>query len=256
MSESFRLYWQPGCTSCLKAKEFLSGHGIAFDSINVRAVPGAMAELARLGARSVPVIACGDRFCFGQELEEVARFVGVPWRRERLKMVTLVDRIRHLLRAAPRLAAQIPDAHFETLIDGRPDRSYGDIGFHVAMIVEGFLASARGGELSFDHFLKRPEGASRRSSEVCAQIDLTASRFDAWWEAMADRSGTEPVRTYYGAQPLHGVLERTAWHVAQHCRQMEHIVRTLGISPAIALGDAELGGLPLPDKIWDKEISE
>lgn len=256
MAEPYRVYWQPGCTSCLKVKEFLAAHGIAFESINVRATPCAMAELERLGARSVPVIARGDRFCFGQELEEVARFVGVPWRRERLPMATLVERLRRLLSAAASFAARIPAESFEIAIEGRPDRTYGDVGFHVAMIVEGFLASVRGEELSFDYFLKRPEGASRCSTTVCAQIDATASRFDAWWEAAVNTARDQPVRTYYGAQPLHGVLERTAWHVAQHCRQLEHIVRTLGLPPAAALGDAELGGLPLPDGVWDKEITE
>jgi hypothetical protein len=61
--------------------------------------------------------------------------------------------------------------------------------------------------------------------------------------------------TYYGAQPLHGVLERTAWHAAQHCRQLEHVILALGIEPKARLGDAELGGLPLPVGVWDKEIA-
>lgn len=214
MIEPFRLYWQPGCTSCLKAKEFLTAHGIAFDSINVRAVSGAMAELDRLGARSVPVIAQGNRFCFGQELDEVARFVGVSWRRERLPIATLIVRVRALLRAAGALAEQIPAPSFEQPIEGRPDRSYGDIGFHIAMIVEGFLASARGDELSFDYFLKRPEGASRLAATVSVQIKETLSRFEIWAATFPTVSGDQTVRTYYGTQPIHGVLERTAWHIA------------------------------------------
>lgn len=253
MTEPFRLYWQPGCTSCLKAKEFLAAHGIAFDSINVRAVPGAMAALERLGARSVPVIVQGDRFCFGQKLEEVARFVGVTCRRVRLPMAILIDRVRRLLRPAVLLAEQMPTLSFETLIDGRPDRSYGDIGFHIAMIAEGFLTSARGEELSFDYFLKRPEGTLRCATAVTAQIEATASRFNTW-SATADEAGDQFVHTYHGAQPLHDVLERTAWHFAQHCRQLEHIVRTLGLPPLATLGDAELAGLPLPEGVWDKEI--
>ena len=30
-----KVYWQPGCSSCLKAKEFLIEHGIEFQSINL-----------------------------------------------------------------------------------------------------------------------------------------------------------------------------------------------------------------------------
>lgn len=254
MAEPYRLYWQPGCTSCLKAKEFLATHGIAFESIDVRANPDAMAELERLGARSVPVIARGDEFCFGQELEEVARFIGVAWRRDRLPMATLVERLQRLLRAAASLATQIPARSFEVSIEGRPDRAYGDIGFHVAMIVEGFLACARGDEMTFEYFLKRPNGAGRSSGQVSIQIRKTASRFDDWWAATAGGLQDQQVRTYYGTQPLHGVLERTAWHVAQHCRQLEHIIRALGLAPSVALGEAELTGLPLPEGVWDKEI--
>ena len=252
--EAYRVYWQPGCTSCLKAKEFLAGHGIAFESINVRASPGAMDELARLGARSVPVIARGDRFCLGQELEEVARFIGVPWRRTRLPVPVLVERLRRLLIAAEALAARLPPDDAETPIEGRPDRSYGDIGFHVAMIVEGFLAAAGGDELTFAFFARRAAGSERSPARVAARLRRTAAAFRHWSAADRSDEAARLLRTYYGAQPLHGVLERTAWHVAQHCRQLEHIVRSLGVPSAPALGEAELGGLPLPDGVWDKEI--
>ena len=30
-----KVYWQPGCSSCLKTKEFLIANGMEFDSINV-----------------------------------------------------------------------------------------------------------------------------------------------------------------------------------------------------------------------------
>ena len=57
MAENYKVYWQPGCTSCLRAKEFLKENGIAFESINVREDVGAMDDLARLGAMSIPAIA-------------------------------------------------------------------------------------------------------------------------------------------------------------------------------------------------------
>ncbi|MED5337707.1 MAG: glutaredoxin domain-containing protein, partial [Pseudomonadota bacterium] len=30
-----KVYWQPGCSSCLKTKEFLLDHGMDFHSVNV-----------------------------------------------------------------------------------------------------------------------------------------------------------------------------------------------------------------------------
>ena len=32
---AIRAYWQPGCTSCLRMKEFLAKHGVPFVSVNV-----------------------------------------------------------------------------------------------------------------------------------------------------------------------------------------------------------------------------
>ena len=41
-----KAYWQPGCTSCLRMKEFLTKHGVPFVSVNVLEDRTAMAELA------------------------------------------------------------------------------------------------------------------------------------------------------------------------------------------------------------------
>ena len=51
-----KAYWQPGCTSCLRMKEFLTKHGVPFVSVNVLEDKDAFAELAMLGIRSVPIV--------------------------------------------------------------------------------------------------------------------------------------------------------------------------------------------------------
>jgi len=62
------------------------------------------------------------------------------------------------------------------------------------------------------------------------------------------------VETYYGRQTLQGLLERTAWHVAQHCRQLESLLREASGGVDGPLTDRELGGLPLPEGLWDGEL--
>ena len=74
-----KAYWQPGCTSCLRMKEFLTKHGVAFVSVNVLEDQDALAELAALGIRSVPIVRRGDDWANGQVLREVARVAGVAW---------------------------------------------------------------------------------------------------------------------------------------------------------------------------------
>ena len=53
-AEPLKVYWRPGCSSCVRVKEFLSGLGVDYESINVSAQPEAMDELRALGVRSVP----------------------------------------------------------------------------------------------------------------------------------------------------------------------------------------------------------
>ncbi len=249
----FVVYWQPGCTSCLHAKEFLARHGVGFESVNVRAVPGAMRYLATLGARSVPVIARGADWTYGQDLDDVARFVGVDVARERLPPAMLAERLERLLGAVRRYTAQLPDAALETPLPGRADRAGADLAYHVPMIVAAFLEAAGGGRLTADFFERRPSGAGRERPALLAVQHDAAASFRDWWRHSADAlPGT--LDTYYGRHPLASVLERTAWHVAQHARQLESLLRHAGVEPDGALGGAELAGLPLPVAVWDAEI--
>src|SRR5262249_31564219 len=76
---AIKAYWQPGCTSCLRMKEFLTKHGVPFVSVNVLEDKDAFAELATLGVRSVPIIRRGSDWANGQVLRDVARVAGIAW---------------------------------------------------------------------------------------------------------------------------------------------------------------------------------
>jgi glutaredoxin len=251
MAESYRVYWQPGCSSCLKTKEFLSQHGIAFESINVRTVPAAMEELVELGARSVPVVAYGNKFIFAQDLGELARFVGLDTTRELLPMDTLVERLDAIMAADLRYLVQLPDVLMNTPFRGREDRTPRLLGFHIFMIVEGFLDAAQGGILSFDYFERIPPDEARGGSAIAELGERTRARFREWWSAKPELPKT--AETYYGTQPFHAFLERTTWHAAQHCRQMMSLLEQHGLDPNGLLSARELDGLPLPEAVWDDD---
>jgi glutaredoxin len=245
------VYWQPGCTSCLNAKEFLRAHGIPFESVNVRENAGARDELARLGAKAVPVIVRDGRFVLGQDLEEVARFLGVALQRSRLPAAVLARRIVDLLDAAAGYARAIPADALADRLPGR-NRTYLDLAFHIPMIVTGLLDAAQGGCLTFEHFNRKPPERIGDGRQAAVATQQVARAFVQWWSANAD-SLPGDVDTYYGRQPLLAVLERTAWHVAQHVRQLEHVLRRLGV-PCATLPEALLDGLPLPADVWDAEV--
>ena len=81
-----RVYWQPGCSSCLRTKEFLTQNGVPFVSIDVLADARGFRELESLGVRMVPVVARGKakgaEWVSGQILRDVARIAGVDMARE------------------------------------------------------------------------------------------------------------------------------------------------------------------------------
>ena len=253
MAEEYRVYWQPGCSSCLRAKEFLARNDIEFRSINVRTEPDAMAELAAWGVRSVPVVARGDAFVFAQDLDELAEFVGIVLEREHLPPDALVARIDLLLAAAARYVMQAPADELAKPLPGR-DRTLLDLAFHIGMVPWAFLQAARGEQLVFEFFDRRAPADRQSAAAVRAFLNDVRADVAGWWQQAA---GAVPgtVSTYYGEQPGLNVLERTAWHAAQHCRQLEAVLARHGIVPDGPLGDAELAGLPLPEEIYDDEVA-
>ena len=248
----YTVYWQPGCTSCLKTKEFLRAHGIEFESVNVRAAPGAMDALAALGARSVPVVARGNEFVLGQDLETVARFVGIALDRGRLDVPVLAARVIALLDCAAHLTDQIPADALHTRLPGR-ERTHLDLAYHVPQIVVAFLDAALGGRLTFEHFERRAPEHIRTAADAARLTRSVSQAFAVWWGANQSRL-PGALDTYYGHQPLHGVLERTTWHVAQHARQLERVLELLEATPTPRLPAGLLDGLPLPKDVWDAEV--
>jgi glutaredoxin len=246
------VYWQPGCTSCLRTKEFLREHGVAFESVNVREDPQAMAKLAALGARSVPVVARGDAFVYGQDLATVARFAGIDADLQRLDVPVLVSRLLALLDSAAALTIQLPPEAWRQKLPGR-ERTHLDLAYHVSQVVVAFLDAALGGRLTFEHFERKPPDRVATAADVARLIRSVSQALGVWWAANQSRLPAE-IDTYYGRQPLHAVLERTTWHVAQHARQLQRLLELRGVEPRPPLAPVLLAGLPLPEDVWDTEV--
>ncbi|MBT8446139.1 MAG: glutaredoxin [Gammaproteobacteria bacterium] len=121
--EPIRVFWQPGCSSCLAAKEFLKSREVPFESVNVLASDDAMAELAALGVRTVPVVARGSDYVLAQDLDELAHFVGVVFERDRLTPAQMVERLHLLLDADERFVMALPQDALGTALRGREDRT-------------------------------------------------------------------------------------------------------------------------------------
>ena len=247
------VYWQPGCTSCLRAREFLQNNGVKFVSVNVREAPGALAELADLGVRTVPVVTRGRDYVLAQDIDELARFVGLEADRRRLAPDELVARLQALLAFAEDCLARMPAARLHETLPQR-ERSWLDLGFHVSMVVQGLLTAATGGELAYQIYERRAPDTWRDAAPAIDFSRATRHTLADWW-ARARHEPDRTVQTYFGEKPLTTLLERSAWHVAQHARQLEHLVREVaGVVDAPVIPVSLLQGLPLPASVWDPEV--
>lgn len=246
MEEALKVYWRPGCSSCVRVKEFLTGLGIEYESVNVSAKPEAMQDLAALGVRSVPVVSRGKEFVFAQELADVSVFVGRKVEFQRLPAPVLMDKWLKVLSVAQRHAKQIPSDKFQERATPGRDRSIRDLAFHIYQIPEAFLEAVENGEQDLPKIYNAPPPRDVSIEAYGSGIEMRLRR---WWSGNPDLSGT--ITLYYGEQPLHHVLERCTWHSAQHARQIIAVLERLGIRPDGPLTKDDYAGLPMPAGLWE-----
>lgn len=199
----------------------------------------------------MPVVARGGSFVYAQIVGDVVEFLGLDAKTgPQLLPAELVRRLDLILAAAQRYTRQMPEDALERQLPERP-RSYRVLLHHVFQIPNAFIDAMEGGALSYENMVSEPPSDMRTTEDIARFGEQVRRRVAAWWERLADRSGRQTVSTYYGAQPMHEVLERTTWHSAQHARQVMSLLEQQGIPPDRPLGAAELQGLPLPEKLWD-----
>src|SRR5436309_5194819 len=178
-----KAYWQPGCTSCLRMKEFLTKHGVPFVSVNVLEDKDALAELETLGVRSVPIVRRGTDWANGQVLREVARVAGIAWGgAPMLPASDLAARLVAIQAAAQRLFAQIPDDALGRMLPHRP-RSYAQLGYHVFNIADAFLEhEVQGRPLKEGAYSRVPPPEMETKAKILAYGRNVLGRFQIWWD--------------------------------------------------------------------------
>jgi hypothetical protein len=219
--------------------------------IDVLNTPGGMDQLLRLGVRKVPCVVVGERYTFAQNLKDVAEFLGIPFERAVLPPEQLIAKYLEILVAAQRMVRQIPtDKMGERVIANRP-RTLRPFAYHIFRIAESFLLTYDGAEYTESmHQNEPPESLDSPAKIVAFGADVR-DRLARWWETTADRACQKPVRTYYGMQAAHDVLERCTWHSAQHCRQLAVVLDRFGIKADGPPTPEVLAGLPLPEGLWE-----
>jgi len=250
-----KVYWQPGCSSCLKTKEFLIENGVEFESVNVLEDENGFAELQELGVRLVPIVAKGKDWANGAVFRDVARVAGFEWGGHNLlPPPEMLDRLNGILALARRFGAQVPEELIDTMLPDRP-RSYRELIYHIFQIPEVFLNRVeKDAPYTYEALISKlpPEIATK--DDLLDYADGVIERLNVWWEAVGkDTDFSQPGKVYYGDVTLHEVLERTCWHSGQHTRQLELVLEKLDFEPDGPLDESAFAGLPMPKNVWDNE---
>ena len=208
--------------------------------------------MARLGARSIPILSRGDEFVFAQNIAQVVAFLKLNEKAGPvLSPAQLVARMERFIDAALRMIPQMPDDQLETLTPSRP-RSYARLAHHMFRICEAFVEVAGGKFFSNGLPGEVHDPAEMASTAALAEYGgRVKARVENWWTATPDKEAQAEVDTYYGRQKLHEVLERATWHIGQHARQWVMLLGMHGIAADRPLGDADFADLPMPKQVWD-----
>ena len=204
--------------------------------------------------RNVPVVSKGRNFVFGQNLEDVAEFVGLQGTGHKpLPPTELIKKWELALRAAQRYVRQMPSERLEELVIPNRPRSIRLMSHHIFRIGEAFLESAvEGKEYAIAHANKPPaDGTFNSGKEIADYGEQVIARLRKWWDQVPDKTLSNEIKTYYGMQPMHMVFERSTWHSAQHARQLIHVLERFGIEPDVPLTSQDLAGLPLPERLFE-----
>jgi len=211
--------------------------------------------LHRLGARTVPVVAKGDKWTFAQSFGDVAELLDLEYDvTPQLSPDQLVAKMDLVLTAAQRFVRQFPAETLDKDVRNRK-RSHRDLFYHIFRIPEAFLEVTIGdGAKLYRDDMNMPAPAEVQTVEQITEYgEGVRKRVLEWWQNTDDRTLTRQVPTYYGDQPLHHLLERLTWHPTQHVRQLMALLADMGIDPDGPLTPDDLAGLPLPEKAWDDE---
>ena len=191
---------------------------------------------------------------FGQNLEDVAEFVGLQGTgHQPLPPEQLIGKWIDVLRTAQGLIRQLPDAALNERVVANRDRSIRLMCHHVFRVGEAFLESVVDGVEYAVQLANVPpeEGTFTTGDEIARYGESVIARLQQWWDNLDDKTCQQKVKTFFGMQPIYMLYERSTWHSAQHARQLTAVLEGRGIEPKARLKPETLAGLPLPERLWE-----
>lgn len=250
--DTVHLYWATGCTSCLRAKEFLERNNVDFQSHNIMEDSSILDDMEAQGMPpQVPIIQRGNEWAHAQQIENVAELGGVEHEADLVPVDELYRRLNRILTTLQDYTELFTTDHLTVDIPNRP-RSIGELTFHAFSIPEMFLEHEDNPPLNSP--IVEPEWANRSPEALRTYGEHIQTRLRDWFFGPGqDRNWDERADVYYGNPLIHEFFERTTWHSGQHTRQLEWMITEefdIDIEP---LDPSIWEDLPMPKKIWDAQ---
>jgi glutaredoxin len=250
-AEVFEIFWMPGCSSCLRMKEFVERMGIAHRAVDVNAAPEQARRLAALGL-GVPAAVRGEVGVPGVDLVGIAHLAGIAYEPPNpLDPDELHQRYGAIATVTAGLIARLGADALEYKSPDR-DRTMRQLALHASTIMRGFVGAEETNVFTDGYEFVSPELAGSATAEqILAVLAETRTVFEQWWEQVGyDDPFDRILESVWGTWTLHEALERAVWHTTQHTRQLEYFVLdALLLGPAPRLSHELLAGLPLPKGI-------
>jgi glutaredoxin len=242
------VYWQPGCSSCLKAKEFVTDHVLDFESVNVLEDADAMREVMAAGLRSIPAVRKGERFVYAQSLDDIAALLGVSRNHVRLSNDLLAQRWDAVLEVTKDIVSLFDQGMLaRPVILGR-SRTISELSAHVYQVAESFLRQVEDDTIDARAiYMAQLEGVDTPAG-LLSYIEGIRADYRRWMHGGGVAALPKTLRTHYGVQPAAQVLERGVWHSTQHARQLDHVAAGMGAE--LRMPQTLYDGLPLPKRLW------
>ena len=228
----------------------LSEWGVAFEPVNVHDDPAAQAELTALGIPRVPATLLGGRFVHGWNPGALAELVGVPFDdTPALDPGELAETLDNILYYAQHLVKQLTPEQLELKHPER-NRTLRDLVYHAFRLSAAFIDCMEQGRLEQKWLGETAPPETQSGAAIAAYGQRARERIAAWFAQAPEAAFGGIVHTYYGDQPTHLLLERTAWHAGQHLRQIYDLLEINDSLPVSPLAPELFEGLPMPAGLW------
>jgi ElaB/YqjD/DUF883 family membrane-anchored ribosome-binding protein len=172
--------------------------------VNVLEDPNGLAELQKLGVRSVPVLSRGDKYTFGQSTKQIIDFLGLAENGgPQLSTEELAARVDKFMGAALELIPLMPHDRLDRHVPGRP-RSYRTLAFHLFRVVDAFIGANEGTTLVQEMFREEP-APDADSAALVSYGEQVRRRFNQWFAERRYRAVQDAGHLLRPAEPARAV---------------------------------------------------